>query len=361
MAKGLPPLWKIKRELVRFPVSVFSKFRASFAPLIRRGHDLTAHKTVHVHAGHLPQAPEIAVFLIYQPKEILGSTLLLLEHLVSRGIAPIVVANHPLTESHQKALAPFCFRMIERPNLGYDFGGYREGTLWVLKNLPDTEALYILNDSNWFPVSGDSTVIEAARAAPEDVWGLYLVVPLKRPEQQHLHSYFYRFNRRTFTSDAFRKFWETMPLVNEKRLVVRRYEVGTSKYFREQGFSLGTLVTPQDILDATLSLSDEELVDVLAFAERHRIALVPELKAFNASGPDRFKDRKAVAEMLTSTNFTLTYIANHPLVQIKGLDTPILKKNRDEVFVDMRSEIFRCNLGDRLHPTVRDEIAGWDG
>ncbi len=163
MGVHLPPFWKIKRELKRFPISVMSKARASLSPLHRIRHDLTAHRTVRVIDGDRPVAPEVAIFLIYQPGDFLDSLFLTLDHLIEKGMAVILVANHPIDAEKEALLRPYCFRMIERPNIGYDFGGYREGVLYALREKLLMERLFLLNDSNWFPIFGDSDLIDTSR------------------------------------------------------------------------------------------------------------------------------------------------------------------------------------------------------
>ena len=194
MGVHLPPFWKIKRELKRFPISVMSKARASLSPLHRIRHDLTAHRTVRVIDGDRPVAPEVAIFLIYQPGDFLDSLFLTLDHLIEKGMAVILVANHPIDAEKEALLRPYCFRMIERPNIGYDFGGYREGVLYALREKLLMERLFLLNDSNWFPITEDSDLIDAARGSVADIYGVFLGSPRKRERDTHLQSYFYRFS-----------------------------------------------------------------------------------------------------------------------------------------------------------------------
>ena len=239
MGVHLPPFWKIKRELKRFPISVMSKARASLSPLHRIRHDLTAHRTVRVIDGDRPVAPEVAIFLIYQPGDFLDSLFLTLDHLIEKGMAVILVANHPIDAEKEALLRPYCFRMIERPNIGYDFGGYREGVLYALREKLLMERLFLLNDSNWFPITEDSDLIDAARASAADIYGVFLGSP-RLQEAGHISC-----SPTTIASSGivssirrFDRYWKKMPLIKEKRIVVRQREVGLSQLVREQGFTL---------------------------------------------------------------------------------------------------------------------------
>lgn len=362
MSQAHPPLWKIRRELKRFPSSLGSKLRASFGPLHRLRHDLTAHRTVRVTQGDRPATAEPVVLLIYQPKALLSSLFLTLEHLVDNGLSVVLVANHPLDEEKMAALRPWCHKLIERPNIGYDFGGYREGVLHVLDTMPDAERLFVMNDSNWFPVRPGCTLIDQSRTAPENVYGIYRGSARGRPEDLHIQSYFYRFDRTIFRDPEFRRFWKAMPLIAEKRLVVRYREVGLTRHFREAGFTIGSLHDRDDVLAALMNLPDEELMEEIRFHisidffRKHR-----DIEArLRADLPELVKNREELAQLLDRGNCSFNYLAHYPAMLFTTLDSPIVKKNRDPEFAAMRRAIAASPLNAQLYPEVRSELAAWD-
>lgn len=360
MGVHLPPFWKIKRELKRFPISVMSKARASLGPLHRIRHDLTAHRTVRVIDGDRPVAPEVAIFLIYQPGDFLDSLFLTLDHLIEKGMAVILVANHPIDAEKEALLRPYCFRMIERPNIGYDFGGYREGVLYALREKLLMERLFLLNDSNWFPITEDSDLIDAARASVADIYGVFLGSPRKRERDTHLQSYFYRFNLGIVSDPRFERYWKKMPLIEEKRLVVRHREVGLSRHFRELGFTLGSYHARPDVLAAAMALSDDELMLELDYLRRIDYFREGIQRRLTENLPELLKDRQQLAELLEEGNFSFNYLGNHPVITLGSLNSPIIKKNRDPEFREMRREIKASALSERLLPVVRRELGTWD-
>lgn len=359
MAKGLPPLWKVKRELKRFPVSLFSKSRAALSPLHRLRYDLTAKRRVRITDGDRPVTAEPVVLLIYQPKKLLGSIFLTLEHLVKNGLSVILVANHPLDDEKLEALRPWCHKMIARPNLGYDFGGYREGVRFVLREMPEAERLFVLNDSNWFPATGDSDLIATARTAPENIYGIFQYNLPRRPEDRHLQSYFYRFDKQVIRSTFFHDYWKKLPLLEEKRLVVRYREVGLSKSFRRAGFTLGSYHSPADVLEAGVAMPAEDLRQVLTFLLEHDFIEGQDVVWLSTASDEEMQDRERVRAILEASNFPMNYLATHPVLNMAVMKSPILKKNRDTIFRSQRVVLRDGPLRSLLHPVVQQELDIW--
>ncbi len=146
---SIVPLWKLKREFVRLaghvaggPTYVFQYLTAT--PY----YDRFMAKRSKVHVGALPMSRRIGLYLIFPQNGLLRSHLRALDHLIDNGYAPLVVSNLPLGEADLSLLKSRSFRVIERVNFGYDFGGYRDGILSLAKDFPRLERLVLLNDSS---------------------------------------------------------------------------------------------------------------------------------------------------------------------------------------------------------------------
>jgi len=93
------------------------------------------------------------------------------------------------------------WRVIERPNFGYDFGGYRDGILLLEAWGIAPERLLILNDSIWMPLAPNSTLIDRFEAAEGAVIGGILHPDkvrrrvVKRVRRGFVESYLYLINR----------------------------------------------------------------------------------------------------------------------------------------------------------------------
>jgi lipopolysaccharide biosynthesis protein len=74
-----------------------------------------------------------------------------------------VVSNLPLVPEERETLRRACWQLIERPNVGYDFGAYRDAILLLGPKLRDLERLVLVNDLLWFPVGEADWIDDAER------------------------------------------------------------------------------------------------------------------------------------------------------------------------------------------------------
>jgi len=95
-------------------------------------------------------------YLIYPSRGLKPSHLRTLKYLAAKNYNAVVVCNLPLTNDEQQQILPLCHQCIQRPNFGYDFGGYRDGVLSVTNNGKQLKHLLLLNDSTWFPIVEDT-------------------------------------------------------------------------------------------------------------------------------------------------------------------------------------------------------------
>lgn len=166
--------------------------------------------------------------LIHQPAGVLDSTLFQLGWLNRNEVSSIIIANHPLSKADHAALSPLCHLIIDRPNIGYDFGGYRDGVLTLSECGMLADALYIINDSIWFPLDANSDVIEKCRASSAGLFGPQMSQYSKRTSAGYIQSYFFR-----FSSDPLR----SLGLINDKYTVVKRQERNLTPKFVAQAWS----------------------------------------------------------------------------------------------------------------------------
>ncbi|QOL82240.1 rhamnan synthesis F family protein [Pseudooceanicola spongiae] len=355
------PGWKIKREIRRIPLSIRNYLQHAIAPWRRRYHDLRRAGNVHVFAGEVVATDECAVVLIYQPDGLLDSLFLTLEHLKSRGISTVLVANHCFDPSDFARLKPLCMTLIERPNLGYDFGGYREGVLWVLNNVAPVNTLFVLNDSIWFPTLPDCTLIEDARSAPEEIFGLFMYQNQFKKHRTHIQSYFYRFSGSLLNSADFRGFWEKLPLYQNKRLVVRRFEIGLSEYFVAHGAAINAAYRPASVIEALLALPTADFRTVLRLHLEKPSRGSDSLNALLGGDMEDAAFRDHAREVLKSQSFVTRLVDDHPLLCIQTMRMPILKKIREPEFIRQRAILRESpEILAELDPVIQREVLGWD-
>jgi len=270
------PMWKVKRELRRLgrdivgaPKAFYDRFMSTAA------YDLIERKKVQRFDGRVARGDRVAIYLIFPKDGLLPSHKQSIAYIRQSGYAPFVVSNLPLSETDKGYLKDNTWKYLSRPNRGYDFGGYREGFMSLRDDLNDLEYLSFLNDSSWFPVPNTDDWFQRAEALGVDYAAAatsYSIqrVPLDRyhtihweldPNLRDFHycSYALLVGRSILQDPRYTKFWRSYVLTERKNKVVRRGEMGMSRFAVDNGFSheaIYDLSTLPDVLD---TCTDEEL------------------------------------------------------------------------------------------------------
>jgi hypothetical protein len=156
------PGWKLRREVRRLIDHILSLPALVYEPLWQSRYDAGMQKALVLHDGGLPAKPKTCVFLVYQSGDLPESVLLTCAWLRDRGYATLIVANGGLTEAALARVRGLAWKILSRPNFGYDFGGYRDGLLQIEAMGLRPERLVILNDSIWLPMHDSPCPLAAA-------------------------------------------------------------------------------------------------------------------------------------------------------------------------------------------------------
>ena len=171
------PLWKIKRELNRLSVQAQSIPAVIYEPLLQKRYDKNFSENITLSRGTICSTERIAIFLIYPVHSVEKSIVVACHHLIKCGYSPIIVSNTPLSDTEKLRLSNLTLMIIERPNFGYDFGGYRDAVKIIFENKFIPEEILFLNDSVWFPSIQDSEMLQQMQLASATyvgthVWGI---------------------------------------------------------------------------------------------------------------------------------------------------------------------------------------------
>ena len=358
----MPPLWKIPRELWRIWQQVSFAFVHPFELLFFRLYLRAKPDAVRVQTGAEPWGADIAVFLLFQPGQLSGSTLQTCAHLQQKGYSVVVVSNSLVAQGDWAKMAPFVTQLIERPNFGYDFGGYRHGILALLSAGRQIENLLIMNDSVWFPVLDDSDLLDRMRTDPAPVTGP-LMYHHRNPRHSHLQSYLINFNRDVVESDVFRTFWTTYSETNYKVQTIRRGEMGLSATLRDAGFQLCEIFEHEQARDASDALSDTDLRRVLAYEARRNTQLAGEIHGILEIKSDDPCWRARAVSLMQHPKRRQYFLTNHPALNIAAFRFPILKKDRGFEYRLQRKELLsmvEAGTLPAINPVVFQEIAKMD-
>lgn len=357
---------KFVREVKRLGRQLSFYVLPTWGHLTRINYDRRRATDVRTTEGMKSLEDEVMILLIYQPKGLLDSTMWQIEWMAAKGIATIVISNLPLSDADRTRLQAISYLVVERPNVGYDFGGYREGILQLVDRGIRPKTLYVLNDSMWFPLTEDSDVIERCRAAPEDLWGLFVDLDWRHRltgnlDGKHIQSYFFRFSEHVLQDQRFWDYWLKMSVISSKRVVINVRELKLAPHFADMGFSVGGLHSWQEVVDYLLALDDEDkMAAILEHQPQVRkgdaIIIEPYLQK---QGLSALQIRDELRDQIADTHIFLHSTAIHPFLMM-DLGFPFLKKTRISIMIAKRRKLVELGLHNTFHETVRREVETWD-
>jgi hypothetical protein len=319
-------LWKIRREMKRLGDQLRMLPEAIWEPWAQKRHDAMVAKGLPTHEGNVQLSPKVALVLIYQPNTIAQSVIDTCAFLQSSGYSPLVVSNQPISDTDMMRLAPHVWRVLIRPNFGYDFGGYRDGILslaaWGIK----PSHLLVLNDSVWFPLQANTQTIAQLEGQNAALCGPILRT-LRGPH--FIESYLFLMSGDALETDAIQSFWRTFALSSNKYKVIRRGERGLSKAFLDAGLPVKSVYSGDQFLDTIRQEPTATLLKTLRYAafpnqaDEHQKTNL--LQCFEDTDAWHARALDFIADILTRGHF----YGHFPYASVKLLGFPILKKGRD--------------------------------
>lgn len=272
-------MWKVRREINRLGQQLFGLPMELVRRLyFRRWYDLRTSRAIRRTVGRVPIGDEVGIYLIFPKDGLLESHLAMIEEMRRAGIAPVVVANLPLSDDDRGVLIPRVARIIERPNVGYDFGGYRDAFLDFAAELGRLQRVWLLNDSVWL-VPQPTSWFDDARALGTDLvaatsnFAMPRVDPHRYDEitwhhstghkNFHYASYAMGFGARILGEPAFLRYWRRLQISDDKARTVRRGEIGLTQWALRRGFSHAATYEVSQ-LDQELAGCDNQEIDRIA-------------------------------------------------------------------------------------------------
>jgi hypothetical protein len=357
----LPPRWKVEREIKRVGAQARRVGLRLTSDVMKVTHDMTKHKRIAFIAGDQPQRDDVAVFLVYQPNDLLASTFATLRHLNANGYSVQLVVNHPLDDAQLARLRPLTTEIMIRPNVGYDFGGYRDAILHLLDTRPPKGQLLVLNDSVWFPIWPDCDLLDRFRRAPEDVYGFIFNDDPPNRKPAHIQSYLFRFSPDALRLPAFKTFWKRIRVSSDRVMAIRRCEIPMTCKLRDIGLTHGAIYKSTDLAEQLRNADDELLKSVvrlqIALSEHRAPPLRDILSAAQAGAPTWRDD---AIEQIEAHHAGRYLLMAHPDIVYGKMGIEVLKKNRGPRYILQRRLAMDRGIVSQFMPEVAAEIATWD-
>ena len=143
----------------------------------------------------------------------------------------IIVSNAPLPPLVKAELTDKCHKIIERKNIGRDFGAYKDGINYVLEHYPAASRIVVMNDSVFFlRRTLDKLIVDLN--GPQDFIGVTEVHQF----HYHVQSFMLSFGRAVLQSSAFKRFWKRYLPVGTRRWAIHRGEIRLTRQMTRAGF-----------------------------------------------------------------------------------------------------------------------------
>jgi len=196
--------------------------------------------------GKVPLGPRVVVFVHFDRRGAVAEHVLhYLAALREAGLSVLFVSNAGgLRPQARAAVCGLCAGVLERRNVGYDFGAMREGLEHFGLPRADTELVLLANDSVYGPLAPLAASLARVDFRAADLWG----ATDSWQTRYHLQSYFLAVGREVLDSAAWRAFWRGVRPANSKSWVVGRYEVGLTQAMLRAGFRCAALWPYNDLL-----------------------------------------------------------------------------------------------------------------
>ena len=343
------PLWKIRRELIRLGVYAKAIPLALIEPLRQWHYDRKRAALITFTEGEMPTSDNVAIFLIYQPSILPASVLTTLRHLREQGFATVLVSNGTLRAESRSAIARESLLVIERPNFGYDFGGYRDG-VWILdqRNMRPKKLLF-LNDSVWFPVHENCHFLKEMTSVEGDYIGVQLAgnPDTSGRRRGFFTSYCFLVAKPLLDSPYFKNFWRDYRLSSNKEVTLRRGERAFSHLMLDHARGVVALYDQVRFDKLVSKLDDAELFKVI----RDLVIIDPSLedRCRTLLEAGRTNQRSKMIALINEATRTKNYIGAAPVFCLSRLSFPMIKKNNERLYTLARQTILDAIDSGRLN------------
>lgn len=354
------PKWKLAREFDRLKTQAHAIPLAIIEPFAQRRYDARRDLDLRISAGAQAAGKALAIFLVYQRGGVARSVFQTCAHMVENGFAPLVISNTPLSDMDRTTFQELSHMVVERPNFGYDFGGYRDG-VWLVEKLGlrPHEVLF-LNDSVWFPISKSATLLADMRATSQDYVGSQVFgdVTADGRKQGFFGSYCFLIKSPLWESKAFQSFWAQYRVSSNKEVTLRRGERAFSQQMLGAATASRALFS-QERFDALLKeLDAQRLWEAIGDMIVTDPTLVVRRDAMIFAGLENATPED-MRELLTVSARSKNYIGAAPVLSLRELGFPMIKKNNERHYMLARHSILAALDEGRLptfDPVVIEEI-----
>ena len=196
----------------------------------------------------------LVIYFHYDPAGCIDTACRIAVQAVQKYGRVVFVTNGTLAPADRVWVRQSGAGRIERENVGFDVGAYREALLTLgREKLAEYEEIVLMNYTLAGPVCSLAAMFTAMDARPElDFWGLtrHYAMQSRRfggAVPEHLQSHFIAVRPRLFNSDDFWSYWQGMALPTSYEQSIIRHETRFTPYFAARGYAWDTYVQTDDL------------------------------------------------------------------------------------------------------------------
>lgn len=171
------------------------------------------------------------LFVLYTRHTIPAFTRTVLDAIERSPLNLVISTNAKITPELRDELLGKCQLLVERADLGRDFGGYKDGIKILEQHFGTPERLILLNDSLFFFEKGLDAFLRELDGSEE-------LIAMTEVFEHHYHlgSFAISFGPPVLKSKAFRRYWHRYRPITTRRWSIHRGEVGLTKMLMKGGF-----------------------------------------------------------------------------------------------------------------------------
>lgn len=157
----------------------------------------------------------------------------------------VFISNSKLDCCDCNRITPYIDIFIQRENVGYDFGAWKDGINKIgYEEIVKYDHLVIMNDTCFGPMHDMGRIFENMESKNTDFWGLtkhkqrgYKFPFASRSLPEHIQSNFISFSKCVVSSKAFKDFWENVTNQKNIKKVIKLYEIQLTPILKRNGFN----------------------------------------------------------------------------------------------------------------------------
>jgi len=176
------------------------------------------------------KSDRFVLFVLYTRHTVPAFTETLFDAVGRSGLNLVISTNAEITPALRESLLEKCHLLIERADLGRDFGGYKDGISIIEKRYGTPERLVLLNDSLFYFERGLDQFIRDLDG-DDDLIGMSEVFEF----HYHLGSFAISFGRPMLENWRFRRYWKKYRPITNRRWSIHKGEVGLTRMLIKAG------------------------------------------------------------------------------------------------------------------------------